>query len=245
MGSISISDGRVISAVGETKFIIPLILDWAKQSEIAKEFKLKILIPKVREMYDIMITSGNDESIIIPCNIKISNFLHTDNLSCQNVLDLISSGNIPENIAKTKDAVYKNVMKIKKKKLYNEPIDYYFICINKLDMGKSYHTSLLTIKDFNINASNLIQCNWGNNFKKGRTSLYKLNETDINDDKSRNFPERIFRSYEESVLCVIDSYNKCYLLREKQTKTAKKILKKQFENAIHSKEKVYDRDKSK
>jgi hypothetical protein len=190
-----------------------------------------------------MLLSKNDDSIIIPCNIKISNFAQSDNLSCQNVLDLISSGNIPDKIPKTKDAVYKNVLNIKRKKMFKEPIDYYFICINKKDMKKSYHTSLLTIKEFTLNASNLLQCHWGNDLKKGRTSLYKLTEKDIESDNKRKFTKRVYRSYEDSILNVLQSYNECYNMRDKQTKKAKKILKRQYENSIQTKVKVYDRNK--
>lgn len=237
-----VSDGRLISAIAETEMAIPVLTRWCMHSKICLEYEIVMDIPNSRSMYDVAFVSKKDPSIFIPCNIKVSSFKYNDNLNCQNILDFITSGNIPDKSPQNKKYMYEHALSINQNQNFNEPIDYYFICINKDDMEKSFYTSLLTIKELYPNASNLVQCNWAKNYQIGRTSLFEVTEDDIKEDLKRGLAPREYRSYEDSIEYIFQNYKECYKMKELQNKQSVKILDEQYKASEHVKELIYDRN---
>ncbi|WP_330463410.1 hypothetical protein [Metamycoplasma gateae] len=142
------NDGRVDSANNE------------KITSYLRQNNLYAKIPSIREWYDLLIHSNNDD-IYCPINIKLSNLIGNDNLNCKLGIYFALTGSIPN---------FSNEINWSKFliKLYNDikenERDYYFLIINKKNIKDIYYNSLKRIKEFISNGNNLpFQCDWNKN----------------------------------------------------------------------------------
>ena len=168
-------DGRVGSIKDEEDCINLLkqsddfiVLD--ENDKIVKD-KICIIVPKIREWYDIEVLYNNRHYYI---NIKSSTLKTYDNVGCVAVLmfGLFGKRKILSN--KTKSEQYAELFFEYNKHDKNgyddvSNIDYYFLVINKNKSNGCFITSLnhMNKKSIQSNGSNLpFQCNWGRNSSK-------------------------------------------------------------------------------
>jgi len=166
-------DGRIDSAVNEKNIL----------SIIAQKFNIDI--PRAREWYDFSI---EDNKIIYPINIKITDTTHADNLSCKLGIYYALTGKFPDMRNEIDWLTYferlrSNLGSFKDK-------NYYFLIINKTNHSDVFSNALKNLSTLVSNGNNLpFQCKWN------------TNRVPIN------------RTFEESVSFILKSFAKSIKLR--------------------------------
>lgn len=221
----NLEDGRTISMIGERNFVVPIIDDWVKTSELARRNEIKLIVPPERKSYDILLEGANE--IYIPCNIKISSWSSPDNLNIQNIQNMLCFGEDLSSAKTRKKSQEKHLKYVRRSKnRFYEPSDYYFICVYKNDMSQSFFTSALSLSNPTLNANNLVQCNWKIERDNGRQVVYEVTEEDINEDISRGLTPRRHRNYSDSIDLILDSVLKSYEMAIESAKLAINNTKK-------------------
>ena len=214
-------DGRL-----ESSFLEPLVKnlidDWIKQSQIAKLYDLYIPDVKIREAYDVLIQSY-DEELNLYIDIKIPNLnnKHADNLNFETAMPLLAAGiergakGSGKNKSTNKATIFKDMKELDKLNL--PPTDIYYLVVDKNDKDGHlfvYYTSILTMKELKPNAKNGLQVDWINTMNKGRTCLIHPTEELLAQDDSAELPRRTYRSFEDSIAYIMS------VLRESENKAA-------------------------
>ena len=173
-GNTASSDGRITSAILE-KIVNDYIKSNEKIKAILNSHSMKTIIPQAREWYDVCF-ANDDCTLFVPVNIKISNFVYSDNIASKKGLYYACTGKIPQNKdfegmhdATEDDALRTNKWtefyeKLERDIDYRENGDYYLLVIDKNDSSDVYFTSLKTLQETTPNGNNLpFQCNWSKN----------------------------------------------------------------------------------
>jgi hypothetical protein len=141
------SDGRINSVQNEKE-----ILDL-----IAKKFKIER--PRHRHWFDFAIYDENNN--FYPVNIKVTTTKTNDNLSSKLGIYYALTGKIPDfNNEINWEEYFKNL----KENIQESKEDYYFLIVNKKDIGDVFANSLKQLKILTPNGNNLpFQATWNRN----------------------------------------------------------------------------------
>ncbi len=150
------TDGRLNSAENESE-ILTLI-----------QRKFKINIPRDREWFDFSVEENND---FYPVNIKVTDTLHADNLSCKLGIYFALTGLLPD---MPNEVSWENYFaKLHQNIKTHTDKDYYFLVINKNNKDDIFSNSLKGLQEIVPNGNNLpFQCKWGIN----RTNVERTHE---------------------------------------------------------------------
>jgi hypothetical protein len=154
-GNTTSNDGRITSAILE-KIVNDFIQANPNINKILASEKMHIIIPKEREWYDVCF-ANDDYTLFVPVNIKISNFMYSDNIASKKGLYYACTGKIPQNkdFEGTHDITQEDSLRTNKWNEFYEKLerdidchqngDYYLLVINKQDSSDTYFTSLKTL----------------------------------------------------------------------------------------------------
>lgn len=167
VGSIKDEDDCLDLLKGSDIFDVRNGTEYEDRKPINKE-KISILIPKVREWYDMLVIDKNGNKYYV--NIKSSSLKTPDNIGSLSSILYGMFGIISKETKKAKQ--YSELFFHYNKHKDNDDfdnfknIDYYYLIINKNITNKSFFTSLnhFTKESLRSNGSNLpFQCNWSYN----------------------------------------------------------------------------------
>lgn len=175
-------DGRINSAVNERKIVEILM------SEIPA-----IKDTKKRDWFDICYENGD---VFMPINIKIT-ALSTDNLNCKLGIYYALTGKIPNF---DNEISWENFLYNLRLNLAQNDEDYYFLIINKANLGDIFWTSLKQISSLMPNGNNLpFQANWAKNRDLNRRNYEKVKDfLMINLGKSLKLRANAYESFLEN-----------------------------------------------
>lgn len=141
------NDGRINSAINEQEIIDSI------------QNKFNIIIPNIRQWYDIAIELGNT---FYPINIKVTESSSADNLNCKLGIYYALTGIIP-NFNNGVDWG-KFLTMLESNFGINQDKDYYFLIVNKKNHKDVFATSLKALPNIVPNGNNLpFQCRWDSN----------------------------------------------------------------------------------
>lgn len=158
--SFNNEDGRVNSIFNEDE-LIKNIFDIYENLSLFEKYGLLIEKAPARYWYDILI-KNEDNSIIIPINIKISDlsFKSADNISSKAGVYFSLTGIICEKYPNAWDSFFEKLSK----NIKEHPSDYYFIIANKKNNEEIFINSLRRINTLTPNGNNPpFQCEWSKN----------------------------------------------------------------------------------
>lgn len=143
-------DGRIVSAMNEKDVLIRLT---NKLLELHPE--TKIVIPKHRHWYDVMIDD-------IPVNLKLTTG-GTDNAFNKNAMLFSLTGRMEETTCGTFDKLFHKLQEYKLKTARNKLTEYHYLVINKRT-GQFLLKSIFDICTYVSNPCNILQINWKHEF---------------------------------------------------------------------------------
>ena len=165
-------DGREDSQKSERRITQTLALLFESDSFFSSN-KLVFKASTARFWYDFLVSGPN--GLWLPVNIKISSFSGSDNLSSKEGLFYTMTGVDPKKVPHPNRPGRK--ISINSWEPYCEAMayyfganmtaDYYFLVINKNDIGHVFWTSLRQMASLDPNGSNLpYQAHWGRNMQR-------------------------------------------------------------------------------
>lgn len=163
-------DGREDSQKSERRITQTLALQFEADQYFADN-GLTFTPSPARYWYDFLI-EGRKSGLWLPVNVKISGFSGSDNLSSKEGLFYAMTGVDPKKVPRPENP--KRAWGINTWEPYceamahylgaNKSADYYFLVINKVDIGHVFWTSLRQMAELDPNGSNLpYQANWARN----------------------------------------------------------------------------------
>jgi len=166
-------DGREDSQKSERRVTQTLALQFEADQYFADNGLIFRAAP-ARYWYDFLI-EGPASGLWLPVNVKISGFSGSDNLSSKEGLFYAMTGVDPKKVPRP-DAPSRH-WAINTWEPYceamahyfgaNQSADYYFLVINKVDVGHVFWTSLRQMRELDPNGSNLpYQANWAKNTQR-------------------------------------------------------------------------------
>lgn len=165
-------DGRVDSQKSEAEITKTLALQF-RTDQYFRDNGLSFEPAPARHWYDFRVRGPNE--LFLPVNVKISSFRGSDNLSSKEGLFYAMTGVDPKKVPHAKNP--KRPWGINSWEPYcaamahhfgaNKSADYYFLVINKRDVGNVFWTSLRQMATLDPNGSNLpYQANWAKNMQR-------------------------------------------------------------------------------
>lgn len=152
-------DGRINSQASEHEISKALRYFSEANEWFTEKHKLEIDIAKERFWYDFAV---NGEALFLPVNVKVSAFQGSDNLSSKEGVFYALTGVDPKDV--TINTWEKFCAELSSFLGTNPTADYYFLVVNKTNIGDVFWTSLKTIYQLDPNGNNLpFQCNWSKN----------------------------------------------------------------------------------
>lgn len=152
-------DGRVNSQASEQE-ISKALRYFAEANEwFTQEHELNIDIAKERFWYDFAV---HGKGLFLPVNVKVSSFQGSDNLSSKEGVFYALTGVNPKDVSI--NTWERFCAELRASLGQNPCADYYFLVVNKNDVGDVFWTSLKAITQLDPNGNNLpFQCNWSKN----------------------------------------------------------------------------------
>ncbi|WP_018605015.1 hypothetical protein [Uliginosibacterium gangwonense] len=157
--STNSGDGRVNSQASE-KEISNALLHFSQANEwFHIKRALNIEIARERYWYDFAVSG---RGLFIPVNVKVSSFQGSDNLSSKEGVFYALTGVDPHSV--TINTWEKFCARLHENLGRDPNADYYFVIVNKQEVGDVFWTSLKSICQLDANGNNPpFQCNWSKN----------------------------------------------------------------------------------